>query len=230
MCLSLVFGLVPGRSTTAVLPTIPRPSEAEIATVRELARLVPGRNSFHAFSGDDLAVNGASGAGFAVVSGPSAELTRRLVQGFPYGGEIADAADRNNLDSLFLAAVVEVESGFDARAVSPRGAAGLMQVMPAFAGVEADTLLNPRVNLDVGARYMSSLLGRFDGDLELTLAAYNAGPAAVRRFGGVPPYRETTKFVTKVLRLYSAHRQSATAQEVGNEFALSNPGRSGSAG
>lgn len=136
-----------------------------------------------------------------------AEVEREFLRGLPYGGEIEQTAERHRLDALLLAALVEVESRFLPDAVSPMGAVGLTQVMPATArwlGVPGD-LTDPDSNLDVGARYLSQLLTRFEGDLELALAAYNAGPTTVARYGGVPPYRETRNYVRKVLSIYAGH-------------------------
>jgi len=135
---------------------------------------------------------------------------RQLVSSLPYGGVILETARRHGLDSLLLAAVVETESSFDAEAVSPQGAVGLMQILPTTAkslGI-ADPQ-DPQRNLEAGSRYLRSLLSRFDGDVELALAAYNAGPTTVARYGGMPPYPETLRYVSRVLRLYLAHHRSA---------------------
>jgi soluble lytic murein transglycosylase-like protein len=103
--------------------------------------------------------------------------------------------------------VVAVESGFRPDAVSPKGAQGLMQLMPGTArelGVK-DTL-NPQDNLDGGVRHLSGLLALYGGDLQRALAAYNAGAGAVARHGGLPPYRETRDYVRRVLERYGGAR------------------------
>jgi soluble lytic murein transglycosylase-like protein len=133
----------------------------------------------------------------------------QLLASIPYGPLIEDAAERYRLDSLLLLAMVQTESGFDAGAISPRGAQGLMQLMPTTAqtyGALRPT--DPHSNVRAGARYVRDLLHRFDDDLELALAAYNAGPAAVRRFRGVPPYRETRHYVERVLTLYIGYHRT----------------------
>lgn len=120
--------------------------------------------------------------------------------GPPYQRLIERVAARHKLEPRLLAALVEVESARDAEAVSRAGAIGLAQLMPTTAlrfGVEDIT--DPADNLDGGARYLAWLIRRFDGNLPLALAAYNAGEGAVDRYRGIPPYRETQGFVRRVL-------------------------------
>jgi len=127
---------------------------------------------------------------------------------------LREAASQYRVDYELLQAVIATESGFDAAAVSPKGAVGLMQIMPATAqryGVAGDRktpveqkLADPRTNIRVGARYLRDLLAMFPGQLELALAAYNAGEGAVLRAGSrVPNYRETQSYVRTVLQLYT---------------------------
>jgi len=114
-----------------------------------------------------------------------------------------DAARRHGLDPDLVVAVAAVESGFRPTAVSPKGAQGVMQLMPGTArDLGVSDPLDPAANVDAGTRYLRDLLARFDGDLSKALAAYNAGPGAVARHQGVPPYRETRDYVKKVLRRY----------------------------
>lgn len=120
----------------------------------------------------------------------------------PYGSEIAAAAKEHDVDSLLVASVVEVESTFRPTAGSHKGAVGLMQLLPTTAGMSRARLENPRVNLDAGSKYLAKLISRFDGDLGLALAAYNAGPRHVRNYEGVPPFPETQQYVQKVLTRY----------------------------
>jgi soluble lytic murein transglycosylase-like protein len=118
----------------------------------------------------------------------------------PHADLLAAAADRNGLDRALLAAVAKVESNFDAYAVSPRGACGLLQLMPATARrFEVKNVFDPAQNVEAGARYLRWLLDRFGGRLDLALAGYNAGEGAVDRYHGIPPYRETTGYVLRVL-------------------------------
>ena len=137
----------------------------------------------------------------------------------PYGGTIRQIAQRHRLDGLLVASVIEAESGFNPFALSPRGAEGLMQVMPSVPGYPEETgAYDPVTNIDLGTRYLRHLLRRFDGDLVLALAAYNAGPGAVERFQGVPPYRETRHYVTRVLSLYVDHHRELWETTGASEF------------
>ncbi len=137
----------------------------------------------------------------------AARLQQRFVASLPHGRDIEAAARQSGIDSLLIASVAEAESGFEPSAVSMRGAIGLMQILPetaAMYGVER--LDEPSANLRAGSQYLAALLAQFDGNLEHALAAYNAGPGVVERFGGVPPYRETRTYVRRVLTLYRSHQ------------------------
>ena len=117
------------------------------------------------------------------------------------------AAARHGLDPNLVLAVARTESCFDPRARSVAGALGLMQLMPATArelGVVDP--FDPEASLDGGSRYLARMLARFGGDLDLALAAYNAGPGNVVRHGGVPPFAETRRYVERVSRLYRQSR------------------------
>lgn len=115
------------------------------------------------------------------------------------------------IDEALLRAVIAVESGFDARAVSSRGAVGLMQLMPETARRYGVTnLYDPAQNIRGGARYLRDLMGKFNNDLSLALAAYNAGEDAIVQYGNrIPPYRETRLYVPKVLDAYRRYKPSS---------------------
>jgi soluble lytic murein transglycosylase-like protein len=130
----------------------------------------------------------------------------------PPGGDLREAAAlaarRHGLDPELVIAVVSVESGFRPEAVSPKGAQGLMQLMPRTAeSLGVEDAFDPAQNLDGGARHLGQLLTLYGGDVERALAAYNAGEGAVHRHGGVPPYRETRAYVKKVLERYRARKK-----------------------
>jgi soluble lytic murein transglycosylase len=119
---------------------------------------------------------------------------------------IASAARRFRVDRALVKAVVASESNFEIRAVSRVGALGLMQLMPQTAReMNVTAPFDPRENLKGGVRYLREMLDRY-GDLTLALAAYNAGPSAVDRHGGIPPYRETEEYVTRVLGHFRRYR------------------------
>lgn len=123
---------------------------------------------------------------------------------------ISGSASRYGFDPSLIRAVVAAESGFDHRAVSRKGARGLMQLMPETArkyGVR--NLHDPATNLDAGVAYLRDLVARHRGDVTLALAAYNAGPEAVARHGGVPPYEETRRYLERVRRYYGDALQQA---------------------
>jgi len=128
-----------------------------------------------------------------------------------YAPLIQDAAERNNLSPLLVAAMTRVESDFDPFEVSNKGARGLMQVMPETGrrfGVPPEHLFDPERNIAAGTAYMSWLLERYHGDLDLALAGYNAGEGAVDKYAGIPPYRETQNYVRKVRAELAALQQS----------------------
>jgi soluble lytic murein transglycosylase-like protein len=118
-----------------------------------------------------------------------------------WDGIIVRVSRTHEVSPAVLKAMIHTESAFDPQAVSPRGAAGLMQLMPGTAeALGVDDPFDPWQNIDAGTRYLRYLLGRYK-ELDLALAAYNAGETAVRRFGGIPPYPETRKYVKRILAL-----------------------------
>ena len=140
-------------------------------------------------------------------------LAARLSRPSEYDHLINQAASNHSLDPRLVKAVALVESGFNASAVSPKGARGLMQLMPATArGNGVRNVHDPAENIAGGTRYLSKLLDLFDGNLEKSLAAYNAGEGAVARYGGIPPYAETRDYVRKALTAYygASYRGGAT--------------------
>src|SRR5688572_26910290 len=121
----------------------------------------------------------------------------------PYLNEILEASSRYGVPDQLVTAVIRAESGFNPRAVSRKGAQGLMQLMPGTASMlGVRNSFDPRDNIDGGVRHLRSLIDRFPDNLPMALAAYNAGERAVVQHRGIPPYPETQDYVTKVLSLY----------------------------
>jgi hypothetical protein len=138
---------------------------------------------------DPLEVMGAYNSSYNNVAKPEIEKL------------ISETAQRHGVDPNLVRQVVQAESNFNPKAVSSAGAMGLMQLMPATAQTYGVTdPFNPAQNLDGGVRFLKGLLERFDGNTALALAGYNAGPGAVEKYNGIPPYRETQNYVQKILK------------------------------
>ena len=116
---------------------------------------------------------------------------------------VTKAAVDNGLPPAIVHSVARAESAYQPNAISPKGAIGVMQLMPGTAALLKADPNDPEQNIEAGARYLRGLLERYNGDSVKALAAYNAGPGAVDKYGGVPPYRETITYVDRVLRNYS---------------------------
>jgi hypothetical protein len=149
-------------------------------------------------------VPGDEGAAARMKDADVPMAVRQLPSGNTAYDPIIDiAATKHAVDARIVRAVIQVESAFQARARSSKGAMGLMQLMPATARkYDARNPYDPASNIDAGTKYLKRLLDEFE--LPLALAAYNAGEAAVRRFGGIPPYAETQAYVARILGLLSA--------------------------
>ncbi|HEX2225447.1 MAG TPA: lytic transglycosylase domain-containing protein, partial [Thermoanaerobaculia bacterium] len=142
----------------------------------------------------------------AAVTPPPSPINLRFQEGQKvppgkYGELIYAMARRHDVNPEVVAALIRAESAFNPRAVSHKGARGLMQLMPATAqrfGVAKHQLFQPEHNLEAGMRYLSWLVGQFPNDLSLVLAAYNAGEGSVARYQGVPPYKETRNYIRRI--------------------------------
>jgi transglycosylase-like protein with SLT domain len=127
-------------------------------------------------------------------------LAPDLLDSTPYGELIASMSEANGVNPLLVRALIQVESNYKPKARSPRGAMGLMQLMPSTAKeYSVRNPFDPRTNIEAGIKHLKSLIDRFG--VEIALAAYNAGEGAVQKFNGIPPYRETRDYVSKILSL-----------------------------
>lgn len=135
-------------------------------------------------------------------------LSRKFYAPDKYDRLISNASAQTGVDSRLLKAMIKAESDFNPRAISKKGAMGLMQIMPEnFKMLDLQNPFDPWQNIRAGARYFRQLYKRFNGKLALTLAAYNAGPTAVDRYKKIPPYEETEEYVRRVLRYYRTFKQ-----------------------
>ncbi len=168
---------------------------------------------------------GSSGRSAVVTAAPP----RRIIDISPARlAEVVESeAAANSLEPDLVRAVIRAESAYDPAAVSPKGAIGLMQLMPTTAALLDVDPWDPEANVAGGTRYLRGLLDRFGGDMELALAGYNAGPEAVEHYQGVPPYAETRGYVARVLSLYYGlpSYELPAAPEVGRKVRVSRDGR-----
>ena len=122
---------------------------------------------------------------------------------------IATFSEKYDIDSDFIKAIIKQESGFNAKATSKKGAMGLMQLMPKTAeSLGVIDAYNPSENIEGGVKYLKGLLDKYDNNKELALAAYNAGPGAVKKYGGIPPYKETQNYVNAIMGTYNKVKEA----------------------
>ena len=149
----------------------------------------------------------ATGTQAATSTASATSTSSSLPAGTPYAAEITAAAQANGIDPALLAGLIKQESGFNPNAGSGAGARGLTQLMPGTAaGLGVTNVLDPVQSIIGGAKYLKQQLEAFGGDVAKALAAYNAGPGAVQRFGGIPPYSETQNYVRVVQANAAAYR------------------------
>jgi transglycosylase-like protein with SLT domain len=141
---------------------------------------------------------------------PAAVAPASTAAASPFHELVAAAASRYGVDAELISSVMAVESNFDPKAVSRKNARGLMQLLPETAArLGVKDIFDPQENIDAGTRYLKELLQKYNNDLVLTLAAYNAGPDNVQKYGAVPPFNETISYVKRVKRNYEKSKASA---------------------
>jgi soluble lytic murein transglycosylase-like protein len=155
-------------------------------------------------------IGSAAGKAATVAMISSAADNAMPEQTVPFHGIIMQVAGRYEVDPNLVRAIIFAESGFNPRAKSKKGARGLMQLMPSTAkALGVRNIYDPKENIDGGVRYFRLLLDRFDGDVQLALAAYNAGSRHVRNYEGVPPFKATRCYIKKVLRFQEKFKLQA---------------------
>jgi hypothetical protein len=187
-------------------------ARADYFVLRSGARL---NVSAYEFLGDHYRVQMAGGSAriaFAeVISIEPEEIfvaaPRMPLMDAPYGKLIQEASEKYGVDADLVFSVIAAESNFKPRAISRRGAQGLMQLLPStVARLGVTDVFDPRQNIEAGTRYLRDLMKLYSGDLVLTLSAYNAGPGAVHRYGHMPPYNETIAYVRAIRKTYTLRK------------------------
>lgn len=185
------------------LPGLPHPDDQSASFAQMVRAELAAQNAAQAGGTEMPGI--ASGAAVGAINGPSMVPPAEIEQ------LVNQNASQWNVDPALVKAIIANESGFNANATSNVGAQGLMQLMPGTAsGLGVTNAYDPAQNVAGGTRYIKGLLERFDGDVRKAVAAYNAGPGAVEKYGGVPPYAETQNYVQNVLASYEKYRNRST--------------------
>jgi soluble lytic murein transglycosylase-like protein len=191
---------------------------AAVARVSEIQAMLAQAQSPDAVANSNfqqqLMQASAAGPGLGLTQGAgAAQATGGSGGPGPYKAEIDAAAAKYGIDPALLRGLIKAESNFDPNAGSPAGAQGLCQLMPGTAAsLGCTNVHDPAQNIDAGARYLKQQLDAFGGDVTKALAAYNAGPGAVQRYGGVPPYAETQAYVRRVQQYADEYRHQSGGQ------------------
>jgi hypothetical protein len=202
-------------SLAVALAALGAPASADIYQYTDADGVVHFANTPPAGGGAKVVVRGSGGTPGARPLGPIVPPQDRDPARFTrYDEWIRQAAALYQIPEALVRAVIKVESDYDPRAVSSSGARGLMQLMPETAErMQVKDAHDPRENIFGGVRLLRILANSFNGDLQLTVAAYNAGPDAVMKHGGIPPYAQTRDYVVKVVGYYKRYRTTADVVE-----------------
>jgi len=187
------------------------PAGAPLSTSSASSPASTGATGSSGFAAQLASVTGTPAAAATTDTYATAGATAGTGASTPYAAEIDAAAAKYNVDPALLRGLIRQESNFNANATSPAGARGLTQLMPGTAAALGVDPSVPAQAIEGGAKYLRQQLDRFGNDPAKALAAYNAGPGAVQRYGGVPPYAETQNYVRKVMGYAADYRQAAPA-------------------
>jgi len=199
------------------------PAGAPISTSSASSAASTGATGSSGFAAQLASVTGTPAASATTDTTATAGTTAGPGASTPYADEIDAAAAKYNVDPALLRGLIRQESNFNANATSPAGARGLTQLMPGTAAALGVDPSVPAQAIEGGAKYLRQQLDRFGNDPAKALAAYNAGPGAVQRYGGVPPYAETQNYVRKVMGYAAEYRQAAPASASAAAASVTSP-------
>ena len=189
------------------------PAKADMDSISKMGGQLPSKDSVQSFDkvlqstansqfGSLLRSRGVTSVDAQLYTNPNVNISKRPTKE-QIIAMIDEASEKYGVDSKLVKALVQQESGFNPNAKSKVGALGLMQLMPSTAkGLGVKDAMDPKENIEGGVKYLRSMLDRFHGNTILALAAYNAGPNAVSKYDGVPPYKETQNYVKAILKNY----------------------------
>ena len=199
------------------------PAGAPLSTSSASSPASTGATGSSGFAAQLASVTGTPAAAATTDTYATAGATAGTGASTPYAAEIDAAAAKYNVDPALLRGLIRQESNFNANATSPAGARGLTQLMPGTAAALGVDPSVPAQAIEGGAKYLRQQLDRFGNDPAKALAAYNAGPGAVQRYGGVPPYAETQNYGRKVMGYAAVYRQAAPASASAAAASVTSP-------
>jgi hypothetical protein len=177
--------------------------DSVILTMRNGGEVTCDKSIIQKIVGDEVPYEEPRAEQVPVAADPATGLVdASLLEGTPYGEIIAAMSEAHGVDPMLVRALIQVESNYRPRAKSNKGAMGLMQLMPSTARqYKVRNPYDPTANIGAGVKHLKALIDRMDGAVDMALAAYNAGEGAVKKFKGIPPYRETRNYVSRILSI-----------------------------